>query len=1173
MAASSGFVHLHVHSEYSTLDGACRLPQLVDRALEFGMPALALTDHGNLFGAVDFFLAARKKGIKPILGCELYLAPGRLHERKTTPTGKHSHHLTALAENDAGYHNLMKLVSRAHLEGFYHKPRIDLESLAEFREGLIILSGCLQGEANQFILQDQPDLARRSIASFLDIFGPHHFFLEIHDHGMDAQHKCARAMAQFAQEFGLRLVAANDIHFLDRADHEAHEVMICIGTGAQVHDERRLSYPEEVYFKSSEEMRALFREFPDACDVTLEIAERCCVDLQLDPTSADKYPQFNAPDGAAREDYLRRICHEGLTRRYGAARAAEDLELRRRLDYEIDVLTRMGFVSYLLITWDFIRWAREKGIPVGPGRGSAAGSLVSYVLGITDLCPLEFGLIFERFLNPERISPPDIDVDFCQARRGEVIDYVRQKYGERAVSHIITFGTLGAKSVIRDVARVLGMSYGEADRIARMIPAELGITLADARRKNPELDQTINAESRLQDLWRFATFLEGLTRGTGIHAAGIVIGDRPLDEWVPLTRGNDDEVVTQYAMGPLTECGLLKMDFLGLKTLTVIQDAVLLIREHQPDFDIGSIALDDAAAYQLLSRGDTVGVFQLESGGMMNLFRQFGVQNLEDISALLALYRPGPMDLIPDFIDRKKGRTRVRYEHPLLEEVCANTWGVMIYQEQVQKAASVLAGYSLGQADLLRRAMGKKDRAKMAVERAHFVRGCARVNDIPEKKANKIFDLLEKFAGYGFNKSHSAAYGLITYRTAYLKANHPVEFMAAVLSNEINNTDKISLFVHECKAMGVDILPPDINRSQIKFAPERVGGITQNGQAGSGKAIRFGLAAIKNVGSAAMEQAVLEREHNGPFSGLEDYALRLDPKVVNRKILESLIRSGAFDFSGEARAALEARIGGVVAAAASAHRDRRLGQASLFGELDITAAPAASPPGESPVDDWSRERILAHERELLGFYVTGHPLDAYRSAIEARPQLRSLLQLASLPDDRKQKHTFACFITKLDLRFTKKESKPFAILTVEDLEASAEAVVWNDVYTAAGSKLLQEGSVILLEAAVEVDDRTDTRRLIAADIKGLKPRRNRNGPPIALTLHLDSARDNEASLDRIRTIVEAYPGPTRLLLSIRSGDRQTLLRCGEAFGVSDGPELRRACSDWNPVFSRDSPGA
>ncbi|MBA2242750.1 MAG: DNA polymerase III subunit alpha, partial [Chthoniobacterales bacterium] len=781
------------------LDGAVRMKELMRKAADFEMPAVAITDHGNLYGAIEFYQEATDAGLKPIIGCEAYMAPGSMKDRPNNQRDA-AYHFTLLAKDEIGYRNLVKLISTAHLDGFHYKPRIDKELLAAHSAGLIGMSACLKGEINMAIQTGNLPKAKQSAAEFRDILGAENFFLELHDHGIEAQQKCNRVLPALAAEFGLGLVAANDVHFLERAHHEAHDVMICIGTNKQVHDERRMRYVPELYFKSAGEMRALFADHPEAISNTVEIAERCNLTLEF---GQSKYPDYTAPAGKTREGYLRELCYGGLHERYGE-RAGNDSALIKRLDYEVDVLEKTGFVSYFLIVWDFIHFAKQRGIPVGPGRGSAAGSMVAYVLGITDVDPLRFDLLFERFLNPERISPPDIDVDFCEARRGEVLEYVRQKYGKRRVSQIATFNKLKAKSVVRDVARVVGLSYSDGDRLAKMIPNELNITLAAAAEKTPELKKAIASEPATRQVWDYATVLEGLSRGYGVHAAGVIISDRDISDYVPLCRApKGDDVITQFPMNPLNDLGLLKMDFLGLKTLTVIEDTVTLIRKRVPDFSIGKILLDDQTTFALLNRGETIGIFQLESGGMTSLCKNFDVQKIDDIIALIALYRPGPMELIPDYIKRKKGLTKINYEHPLLEEVCADTYGVMIYQEQVMAAASKLAGYSLGQADLLRRAMGKKDRQKMAKERANFIQGCKGTNKIAEKKANAIFDLLEKFAGYGFNKSHSAAYGVISYQTAYLKAHYSVEFMAGLLSNEINNTEKISVFVTECKRMGV----------------------------------------------------------------------------------------------------------------------------------------------------------------------------------------------------------------------------------------------------------------------------------------------------------------------------------------------------------------------------------
>jgi DNA polymerase-3 subunit alpha len=1076
------FVHLHLHTEYSLLDGAIRMKELMKKAAEFKMPAVAMTDHGNLFGAIEFYQEAIHAGVKPIIGCEAYIAP-RSHKDRSSSMRESAYHFTLLAQNESGYHNLVKLISTAHLDGFHYRPRIDKELLAQHSEGLIGLSGCLASEVNSAIQANKIDNAKQAAAEYRDILGAENFFMELHDHGMEEQRQCNCVLPQIAKDLGVGIVAANDVHFLRRSDHEAHDVMLCIGTGKMVQDEHRMRYKPELYFKSPAEMRELFKDFPEAIANTLEIGERCDLKIEL---GKSKYPQYPMPEGKTREGYLRELCHEGLQKRYGE-RAKIDNQLSERLDYELGVLEKTGFVSYILIVWDFIHFAKERGIPVGPGRGSAAGSLVAYVLGITDIDPLQYGLIFERFLNPDRISPPDIDVDFCEARRGEVLEYVRQKYGERRVAQIITFGKLKAKSVVRDVGRVMGLPYAAADRIAKMIPNELNITLESAAAKNAELKRAIATEPQTKQLFEYGKILEGLSRNAGIHAAGVVIADRDLTDYIPLCRdvkGND--VISQYPMGPLNDLGLLKMDFLGLKTLTVIEDTFSLIHKREPGFSLKNIPLDDKAAFDLYNRGETIGLFQMESGGMTNLSKQFEVQKIDDIFALIALYRPGPMELIPEFVKAKKGKAPIKYLHPLLEEICADTYGVMIYQEQVMAAASKLGGYSLAQADLLRRAMGKKDKEKMAKERKNFVEGCARTNKIPEKKANAIFDLLEKFAGYGFNKSHSAAYGVISYQTAYLKAHYPVEFMAGLLSNEINNTDKISVFVGECKRMGISILPPDINRSGLKFVPEMWEGPQRPESEPDGhcrgaeaaptfNAIRYGLAAIKNVGEAAMEMSIQERDRVGDFTSLEDFCGRLGTRVANRKMLESLIKSGAFDFLGRDRAELFACIDEALAVSAAAHRDRTAGQVSLFDE----ATHAATATRKRAITPWSEHEKLSYEKELLGFYVSGHPLDAYIELFAAR-NYQTIASLGELADRATFKVGGA--LVQIDKKFTRKEGKPFAVVWIEDLTGTLEVVIWNDVYIQV-SDALATGRVIIIQGTV--DTRGDSLRATAQKVKVL----------------------------------------------------------------------------------------
>jgi DNA polymerase-3 subunit alpha len=1140
------------------------MKELMKKAAEYKMPAVAMTDHGNLFGAIEFYQEAQRAGVKPIIGCEAYVARGS-HKDRPGSRREAAYHFTLLAQDETGYRNIVKLITAAHLDGFHYAPRIDKELLSAHAAGLIGLSGCLAGEINSAIQANNLEKATQSAAEYRDILGPENFFMEMHDHGMEEQRLCNRFLPKIARDIGVGLVAANDVHFLRRSDHDAHDVMLCIGTGKMVQDENRMRYVPELYFKSPAEMHEIFREFPEAIMNTLEIGERCHLDLEF---GRSKYPEYPVPAGKTREGYLRELCYQGLRERYGE-RASTDAELLKRLDYELGVLEKTGFVSYLLIVWDFIHFAKERGIPVGPGRGSAAGSMVAYVLGITDIDPLQYGLIFERFLNPDRVSPPDIDVDFCETRRGEVLEYVRQKYGERRVAQIITFGKLKAKSVVRDVGRVMGWSYRDADRIAKMIPNELNITLDLAVEKNPELKRAVATEPATRQLFDYAKILEGLSRNAGVHAAGVVIADRDLSDYIPLCRdvkGND--VISQYAMGPLNDLGLLKMDFLGLKTLTVIEDTLTLIRKREPSFSLKDIPLDDAAAFALYNRGETIGLFQMESGGMTSLSKQFNVKKLDDIIALIALYRPGPMELIPEYVKAKKGITPIKYLHPLLEDICADTYGVMIYQEQVMAAASKLAGYSLAQADLLRRAMGKKDKEKMAKERRNFIEGCARTNKITEKKANAIFDLLEKFAGYGFNKSHSAAYGVISYQTAYLKAHCPVEFMAGLLSNEINNTEKISVFVGECKRMGISILPPDINKSGLEFMPEIWEGPERPDCRGAKAAptfpaIRYGLAAIKHVGEAAMEAVIREREQRGDFVSLEDFCTRLDSRVANRKMLESLIKAGAFDFLGRDRAELYGCIDDAVGASVAAQRDRLAGQVSLFDETT-----ASTTSRKRPVTRWSEHEKLSYEKELLGFYVSGHPLDAYVDVFAAK-EYRAIASLGEL-DDRSQIR-IAGAITQLEKKFRRSDGKPYAIILLEDLTGAVEVFLWDDTYSRVAD-LLAPGLVVAFQATV--DKRDDRLRAVAQKVKILAaPKTNvtTNGnegttkemeQESAVLLRFSPGATSE-ELREVREVLAGSPGrrPVRLVFE-RADGNSVRLDADAEFYVDLTRELEEKLSRW-----------
>ncbi|MEO7932252.1 MAG: DNA polymerase III subunit alpha [Chthoniobacterales bacterium] len=1132
--SAAPFVHLHQHTEYSLLDGSIRIEDLMKQAKELNMPAVAITDHGNMYGVVEFVQTAKKYGIKPIVGCEVYMAAGSMLDKQAATARAETYHFTLLAKDNTGYHNLLKLVSAAHIDGFYYKPRIDKELLAKHSEGLIGLSGCLKGEINQALIAENPAKARQSVQEFIGIFGKENFYIELQDHGIEAQAKCNPILKQFAAEFDLPLVATNDVHFLTRAQHEAHDVMICIGTQSMVQDEKRMHYSPELYFKSGDEMAALFADTPEAISNTLAIAERCNVTLD----TSTKYPAYKCPDGMTAEETMRKICWEGFEDRYGKNAAPE---LRERLEYELTILVKTGFIDYFLITWDFIHYAKQNGIPVGPGRGSAAGAMVAYVMKITDIDPIRFGLLFERFMNPERVSPPDIDIDFCQQRRGEVIEYVRNKYGHRAVSQIITFGTMGAKSVVRDVGRVLGYSYGDGDRIAKMIPLDLGMTLKKAAEKNPDLKKAIETEPATAQLWEYATTLEGLSRNTGVHAAGVVISDRDLSDYIPLSKSSDGEIVSQYAMGPLTDLGLLKMDFLGLKTLTIIRDAEDLIRQSDDSFRIANIPLDDQPTFDLLNRAEIIGIFQLD-GGMASWCRSFDFQTIDDIYALSALYRPGPMEFIPDYVKRKKGQTKIKYAHPLLQQVCGDTYGIMIYQEQVMQAARVMAGYTLGGADNLRRAMGKKDVEKMAKERKLFVAGCAEHHNVDSKLADEIFDLLEKFAGYGFNKSHAAAYGWISYQTAYLKANHPLEFMSALLSNEVNNTDKISIFVAECQRMKITILPPDLNSSLLKFRPSTFEGKP---------AIRFGLAAIKNVGEAAMEAAIAEREKEGSYKSLEDFCSRIDSKSANRRVIESLIRCGAFDFTKIDRAVLFASVESTLASAASAHRDKASGQVSLFDMF--SSAPAPTTLAEMPhVEPWSQAERLSAEKELLGFYVTGHPLDSWRETLENGGYVTTAL-MREMED--KSIIEAAGMLTSVEKRFTKKENKPYAICQMEDLTGQAEIMVWPETFSKSG-QLLEVGKVLVITA--KLDKREEKPRLVASEFKVIKETK---GSSIRLTMQHELLEVEE--LARLRETLHRYPGKTPVILNFQFGTgERVVMRTGTKYHVQDSEELRLALNGW-----------
>jgi DNA polymerase-3 subunit alpha len=1008
------FVHLHNHSEYSLLDGASRIEAMVKLAAGYGMPALAITDHGNMFGAIKFYKEAQKAGVKPIIGAEVYVAPHDRRERKIhADIPESSFHLTLLCRDETGYHNLIKLVSKAYLEGFYYRPRIDKELLAEHAAGLLGLSGCLKGEVNYFLRRNDPERAMQAAAGYQQILGPENFYLEVMRAGWQEQEKIIPGIVELSSTLDVPIVATNDCHYLQPDDARAHDVLVCIQTGKRVSDQDRLKMTsDQLHFRSPQEMERAFADMPDAVRRTREVADRC--NLLLDFSHIRFHlPSFQAPDGF--EDsfsYLRHLAQEGLKRRYHHVTPG----IEERLKYELDVIRRMGFPGYFLVVKDIIDFARSRGIPVGPGRGSAAGCLVLYSLGITDIDPLRYGLLFERFLTTERVTLPDVDIDFSDARRQEVIDYIRKRYGEESVAQIITFGTMQARAAVRDVGRVLDVPIGEVDRIAKLVPQNMEIE--PALRSVAELRAMVGEKPAYQELMTIARKLEGLNRHASIHASAVVIAPRPLIELVPLYRSTDGDVCTQFDMYALEDVGLLKMDILGLRTLTVVEEAARLIEQAGQKFEIETLPLDDANTYKLLQRADTVGVFQLESAGMRDLCRRMMPDRIEHIIALIALYRPGPMDLIPQYIARKAGTEPIEYEHPLLEPICRETYGIMIYQEQVMQAGQALAGYTLGKADLLRRAMGKKKPEEMAAQHETFVEGCREHNRIPEEKAERIFDLLARFAGYGFNKSHAAGYAYLSYITGYLKANYPVEFLAANLTSELGDFKKLAKFVNEARRMGVQVKGPDVNGSSVRFAIE------------SG-AIRFGLAGVKNLGTGASEFIVKERDGHGSYENVLDFLVRTKGQV-NRKAAESLTKAGAFDSFEPNRKLLLGSLEWEMNRAASERLRFQERQTDIFAAAD--SKPAA------PAVRFDMHDLLAYEKEAFGFYFSSHPLEPFRAEYEAL-NLTPIAQVEAMKDG-----TAVALGGVITVRRTRKDrrDRDYAIVTVEDFDGAIEVLVFSD---------------------------------------------------------------------------------------------------------------------------------
>ncbi len=1135
----SDFVHLHLHTDYSMLDGACDVEKLCARVKELNMPAVAMTDHGNIFGAVHFFNAAHHEGVKPIIGCELYICKKDDHRiERTPPDGDTYNHLLVLAENEEGYRNLAKITSEASLHGFYYKPRVSKKFLAEHSRGLIGLSGCLKGEVAELLMDDKYDAARAAAGTYRDIFGKDNFFLEIQDQGLELEHRIHPNLYRMEKDLGLPLVATNDSHYLCEDDAHAQDVMLCIQTGKSIQDVNRLKFQGNDFFvKSHAEMSMVFKDSPDVLTRTVGIAERC--NLRLEKVS-NPFPHFDVPPGFTLDSYFEHVSREGFARRLEVLRPLDQqgrlkhsiADYEQRLAREISIIQQMQFSGYFLIVWDFIRYAKDHDIPVGPGRGSAAGSLVSFALGITDIDPLQHELLFERFLNPERISMPDIDIDFCMNRRGEVIDYVTRKYGRENVAQIITFGTMAAKAAIKDVGRAMDMPYADVDRIAKMVPTTLNIKLEQAIKDSPALQQAYDSDAQVRQLIDTARKLEGLVRNAGVHAAGVVISPRPLNELVPLFKTKNDEIVTAFDMVAIEKLGLLKMDFLGLTTLTILDDALkLIVQTRGEKIQLHEIPLDNQETYEkVFHKGLTSGVFQFESHGMRDVLRRYQPNSIEDLTALNALYRPGPIQggMIDDFIERKHGRRKIEYELPELKEVLAETLGVIVYQEQVMQIANKLAGYSLGEADLLRRAMGKKKAEEMAQQRERFVKGAAQQH-YPAKKIEKIFDLMAQFAGYGFNKSHSAAYALLAYHTAYLKTYYPVEFMAALLTSVTGSTDDVVKYINECREMGIAVEPPDINVSDANFTPH-------------GAAIRFGLAAVKNVGHNAIESIVAGRK-NGPYTSIYEFCEKVDLRLLNKRVLESLIKSGAMDSLGR-RAQLMAVLDKAIDRAQKTQRDAESGQHGLFGIFAEEEVPHNNDRlPETP--DWDEHQRLASEKEILGFFITGHPLEKYKDKLEDLRALSTPELMAMTKSTGKDESIITAGIIT-NLRVVKSKKGDFyAQGALEDMEGSIEMIVFPEAYRKLQEKVKLEVPV-LIRAGLRVEEGSNPK----ITVNDITPLDEAKVPlPRALRIRIPLEASTDSTVDALHTLFVERKGQAKVLFDVeRQGDFMVVMEA-EGYNV------------------------
>ncbi len=1138
--AGPSFVHLHLHTHFSLLDGAIQIPRLARRLGELGMPAAAITDHGNLFGAFQFHRAMLDQGLRPIIGCEVYVAPGDHRERSPVPgRSKPYDHLVLLAESDRGYRNLTWLVSEGYLNGFYHKPRVSKELLAEHSEGLIGLSACLSGEVSRRLLGRDTDGARRAAEEYREILGEDGFFLEVQNHGTADEEFVRQGMVEISRITGIPIVATNDCHFHNREDTLAHRVLLGIGLNKTLEElHRGYAYNAEFYVKTAEEMYDLLGDIPGACERTVEIAQRCHV---LFDTATLHLPRFPVPEGHTPTSFLEEKARSGLEVRLAQTRVdgASQERYFQRLSHELEIIAKMGFPGYFLVVWDFIRFAKEQGIPVGPGRGSAAGSVVSYALGITDIDPLEHDLLFERFLNPERISMPDIDIDFCQRRRDEVITYVRGQYGEDSVCQIATFNILKARSAVRDVGRVMGMSFDDVDRIAKLIPEELNITIEQALEDSPQLKEMVDADDDVRQLVDTAGRLEGLARHCGVHAAGVVIAPEPLVNLVPLYRTSHDEVTTQYDKDDVEDLGLLKMDFLGLRTLTVLADAVDSIRRGpEPDFDLEAIPFDDPEVYQLFSRGDTDGVFQFESAGMKEVLRKVQPRVFSDLAALNALYRPGPMQFIDDYSDRKHGRKAISYIFPELEEVLGETYGIIVYQEQVMRIAVKIAGFSMAKADTLRKAMGKKKQEIIDREGENFIEGGVG-NGFPRDKVRQLWDQIVPFAKYGFNKSHSVAYAHVAYLTAYLKTHYLAHFMAAMLTSEVSNTDKLSQYLGRCQQMGLAILPPDINSSQAMFTVEPGG-------------IRFGLVAIKGVGQSAVDPILEARQDVGPFTSVAHCLRSLPPRSLNHKAMECLVKAGCFAVFGASRKGLLDRLDQLMDLTAREREQRELGQGFLFDDL-----PSETLEEELRTAAGAEEtERLAWEREVLGFYLTGHPLERYRPVLDAFADC-SLAELPQRLADGGERATVGGLVTGLRVLPIRKEGRNqgrrMAVMQLEDATGSVRVVAFPDVFERFERVLADDVPMLVVASLKGEGDHVELSADEFALLDTVATRR-----AAALRVVLDLSTVDEESLDELREFLLAHGGETPVRLELRRrGEFRVRVNPPPALAVDPHPEMRR----------------